>query len=158
MRPAGIEALAATRAFLEETILPGVAQEHRSEARAALKTLRALELELADLPRVLHAEIEELGELCAAAGAPARCGQAAGHLRAEAGPAPGLDLAELGARHADARGAATTAILALQERARASDAEAVDLLARFYAALGRHAERRQPWQAVFGQGGRVSGP
>lgn len=161
MRPGGVEAVAAARTFLEETILEAVPPEHRGELRAALKNLRGAELELAGLAGVLRAETDELAELCDAAYA--AVGTPASGLR---GAAEAADLAELREAHDAARRAATDAILALQTLARpatsssppvggknrgegADPAEALALLARFYAALGRHAERRLPWQSVF---------
>lgn len=148
MRPAAVEAIAAARRFLETTILPSVPAEHRSELRAALKNLRTAELELAEVPGVLCTEIDELGELTRSAHAALGLPQAERHT-----PAGSADLAQLRDAHAGARRAAAGAILALQEHARepsAGDrAEALELLARFYAALGRHAERRLPWQSVF---------
>lgn len=145
MRPDGLETLAAVTTFLEDTVLPGVAQEHRSELRAALKLLRTAHDELDVLPVVLHEEIAELAELCARAdtvlGLATDC------------PPPPLEpttLSDLGRAHEQARAAVTTVLLALQVQQShgGGDAERV-LLGAIFEALGRHAERRLPWQTVF---------
>lgn len=154
MRPAGIDVLAAVRAFLEGSVLPGVAQEQRSELRAAIKLLRGAEIELDESPAVLEAETAELWVLVQRARAVLAREIAlpeAPAPRSGGFPAPN----ELRARHADACATATAAVLALQEHVRAREAgdpereSAAAILADLYATLGRHAERRIPWQSVF---------
>jgi hypothetical protein len=148
MKPSGTDTLAAIRAFLEADILPGVAPEHRSELRAALKLLHTAEHELGELHHVLDAETRELRQLCRAA-----ADQVGTEPPAFEAINPAATLTELQRLHDQARAAAGEALLALQRRARDGDplqrADAQALLHDFYGALGRHARRRLPWQSVF---------
>lgn len=121
MRPVGPDAVAALTAYLAETPDDPA---HAGERKAAQKLLRTAELEVAALPETLAAELAEL----------------AGLLNR---PVPSGDLQTLLAARRELRGVAVGVI----EQLRA--AEDREQLAALYAALGRHAEQRIPWQIVF---------
>jgi hypothetical protein len=146
VRPNGLETVAAVTTFIEDTVLPGVAQEHRSELRAALKLLRAARDELDVLPVVLYEEISELVDLCTRA-------EDLRDIVTDCPPLPlePTTLSDLSDVHQQARVAVTTALLALQvelDQGQGSEATRA-LLGAIFRALGRHAERRLPWQNVF---------
>ncbi|HEX4109370.1 MAG TPA: hypothetical protein VHX88_14635 [Solirubrobacteraceae bacterium] len=144
MRPDGLQTIGAVRGYLDGVARAGMPPEQRSEVRAALKLLANAQLELSELAGLLRTESAELLALCA--GTAALTGVQEPEQRA-----PELDatLPELQEHHAHARRASAQAILALQLQARDGSGPALDLLDRFYVALGRHAERRLPWQSVF---------
>lgn len=121
MRPVGPDAVAALTTFLAWT--PDE-PEHAGERKAAQKLLRTAEREVEELTDVLAVELAELASI----------------LGVDA-PAGSLD--ELLPARRELRAVAVAVIAELRA---AGDRER---LAKLYAALGRHAEQRVPWQIVF---------
>ena len=157
MRPDGLATLRNVRTFLQTNVLPDVPPDYRGEVRAALKLLDGAERELTVLPMVLVEELGELGELCVQT--ELLLGIATD--RPGLGGECGLTVPQLSSRHEQARMAVTRALCALQEHLReplteeaGNHAAALDLLAETYETLGRHAERRLPWQSVFSPSSR----
>lgn len=146
---ASADPIAAVGAYLQDAVLPGVAQEQRSELRAAIKLLQSAARELDELPGVLGAQIAELRTLCAAAEwvlDPGNDEPVPAHRE------PPATLTVLRARDDEARAAAGRAIEALQQHLRTTTGEhepAERVLAGLFEALGRHAARRMAWQSVF---------
>lgn len=131
--------LAQIRCFLSEDVLPVMPAELAGEVRAAVKLLRTVETEVDRAYPLLRKEIMELLALNteALAAAPEL---AELRSRAELGDA---SLSELDGLHRDLRALSSRVLATLQE------AGGGPLLDRFYATLGRHAEARLHWQAVF---------
>ena len=146
MNPNGFEALQIVQAFLRTSVLPAVPASLAGELRAAIKLLATVELELRSLGPLLVEECREIHELCELGAASqdqaAACAELLGRLQQ-----PPHDLALMIELHRDFEKLASRVIAGLQSRPR--EVTAQGLLRRFYEALGRHAERRLPWQSIF---------
>ncbi|WP_427925098.1 hypothetical protein [Streptomyces sp. cg40] len=146
---AGLDTLAQIRGFLAAEVVPAVPAELAGEVRAVVKLLRTVETELECRHVLLRAEIDELLALCATALADVPAAVPDGELavlrrRADLDGAP---LSQLDRLHRDVgalTGQILTALQSVPDRPAARTA-----LDRLCAALGRHAEARLRWQAVF---------
>ena len=151
MTPDGLEALALVSRFLADSVVPAVPRAMTAELRAAIKLLDTARIELGCLFPVLRDECRELLLLNEAADK--LLSQSASitietlHEQVEGGYP---DLPALMAMHRSILERMSERLCSLQTlEAQNPTPDLRKLLQRIYTALGRHAETRLPWQAVF---------
>ncbi|MEU2006493.1 hypothetical protein ACH47B_35485 [Rhodococcus sp. NPDC019627] len=145
----GLDTLAQIRLFLTAEVAPVVPAELVGEVRAVVKLLHTVETELSCRHELLRAEVDELLTLSAAALAQVPEENLAGELaELRRGADAGSDrLTKLEQLHHDVTALSAQLLTSLQGKLDKPAAAAV--LDELYAALGRHAEARVNWQAVF---------
>ncbi|AWK76546.1 hypothetical protein CBI38_34840 (plasmid) [Rhodococcus oxybenzonivorans] len=149
VRTTGLDTLAQIRLFLTAEVVPVVPAELVGEVRAVVKLLRTVEIELSCRHELLRAEVDELLISSAAAVALVPEESLAGELaelrrRADSGSDRHTNVEQL---HHDVTALSAQVLTSLQGKLDKPGAAAV--LDELYAALGRHAEARVGWQAVF---------
>ena len=156
MTPDGLAALELVSTFLAKDILPAVPRALSGELRAAIKLLDTARDELDALYPTLLNECRELLALCADAQALLR-----DLSPVDSEPLISLaqrveqgfeDLSALMSCHREVLDLVSRMFLSFQDvdfGAPKNRADVDAMLQRFCAVLGRHAEKRLPWQAVF---------
>ncbi len=151
MTPDGLQSLALVSRYLAESVVPAVPRAMTAELRAVIKLLDTAQVELGSLFPVLHDECRELLLLNEAVDSllspAASIALTTLHEQFKHGCA---DLPALMATHRRILERTSERLCSLQALAALNPApEPHELLQRIYTVLGRQAETRLPWQAVF---------